>query len=185
MLKALARRWAKLRYRFNEEVKAETLLINARSSERTAEKTKLFVQQLEAKAEATDAQAASLEQGIKEVDEKMTTGFWQCEQGHEPAMSATKPDVIDGKIGDGTCPECQGKLKWASLATMNGQEKYENEKERREVEKMAEGSRQQAAEIRTEIKRREADIENHLAIAKSFNDQAKRTRDFAELLREL
>ena len=27
--------------------------------------------------------------------------------------------------------------------------------------------------------------ENHFAIAKSFNDQAKRTQDFAKLLREL
>ena len=34
-------------------------------------------------------------------------------------------------------------------------------------------------------KRQQADIENHLAISKSFNDQAKRTRDFAALLREI
>ncbi len=42
-----------------------------------------------------------------------------------------------------------------------------------------------AAAIRKEIDRQQGEIDNHYAIAKSFNDQAKRTQDFAKLLREL
>jgi hypothetical protein len=83
MSKGIAKWWAKLRYIWQEQVKAETLLINARASERTAEKVKAFIQQLHAKAEAADGQASTLEQGIKDVDEKMAKGFWQCENGHE------------------------------------------------------------------------------------------------------
>jgi uncharacterized protein YfcZ (UPF0381/DUF406 family) len=186
MLTFLARRWAKLRYRFQEEVKTETLLINARSSERTAEKTKLFIAQLRAKADAADAQAAAIEQNIKEVDEKMFLGFWQCENGHEASeVEGSDPDHNLSTDPNSRICKCGKRMKFISSESMTGQEKYENEKERREVEKLADGARQQAAEIRTEIKRQEGEIENHLAIAKSFNDQAKRTRDFAQLLREL
>lgn len=183
MLRLLAKRWAKLRYRFQEEVKSETLSINARSSERTAEKMKLFIQQLQAKADAADAQALGMEDNIKAVDEKMSKGFWQCEGGHEEPISAAFGGV-ELEISR-TCCSCQKSMKMVRTDLLTGQEQYENEKERKEVERMAEGARQKSAEIRTEIKRHEADIENHLAIAKSFNDQAKRTRDFAELLREL
>jgi hypothetical protein len=179
-----AKWFAKRRYIWQEQLKAETLSINARSSERTVEKLKAFIQQLQAKADAADAQALSLEQGIKEVDEKMAAGFWQCENGHE-WKPTTAFAGIEIQLPPKECYECHEPVKLIKVATMSGQEKYENEKERREVEKMAEGARQEAAAIRKEIERQQADIDNHLAIAKSFNDQAKRTRDFAELLREL
>ena len=140
MLTFLARRWAKLRYRFQEEVKTETLLINARSSERTAEKTKLFIQQLQAMGDATDAQAAAIEQNIKEVDEKMMAGFWQCENGDEEPIS-TAFAGIELEISR-TCSSCKKPMKMIRTDLLTGQEKYENEKERREVEKMADGARQ-------------------------------------------
>jgi hypothetical protein len=179
----IAKWWAKRRYIWQEQLKAETLLINARSSERAAEKIKAFIQQLQAKADVADAQATSLEQSIKEVDEKMSMGFWQCDNGHEEKIS-TAFAGIELEIAR-NCSRCHKPMKMVRTDLLTGQEQYENEKERREVEKMAEASRQEAAAIRKEIEHQQADIENHLAIAKSFNDQAKRTHDFAALLREL
>ena len=64
-------------------------------------------------------------------------------------------------------------MKLVRTDLLTGQEKYENEKERRDVEKMAEGARQEAAAIRKEIDRQQGEIDNHYAIAKSFNDHAK------------
>jgi hypothetical protein len=59
----------------------------------------------------------------------------------------------------------------AGIATMTGHEKYEPEKERKEA-------------VGTAAANRKA-VEEHEAAAKSFQAQAQRTRDFADLLRKL
>jgi hypothetical protein len=114
---------------------------------------------LQGKADAADAQASTLEQGVKDVDEKMAKGLFECKGGHEIQFIRGKKSVKQIAEDEKFCTGCGKPTKLVRTDLLTGQEKYDNEKERREVEKMAEASRQ-AAQIRKEIERQQGDIEN-------------------------
>jgi len=61
---------------------------------------------------------------------------------------------------------------------MTGQEKYESDRERREVEKMS-------VDYRAQAKQLETDIQGHEDTVKAFTKQPAQGREFVDLLRKL
>jgi|SRR5581483_619183 len=76
MLNLIAKRWAKTRYRFNQLTEAATNDLNAGLALRQEAKKRDLAARLTKDADEMDAR-------IKEVEEKLEKGFWECENGDE------------------------------------------------------------------------------------------------------
>jgi len=175
MIRVLAKWWAKKQYVWKQEVEAATADLHAGLSLKLAAEKRAKIAQL-------NKEADDIETNIKAVDEKLATGYWECENGHE---SENMPNVrpaqdrpanlcvvkVNGK-------ECGGEVNLVSQATMTGQDKYESDKERKEAEAMAENKRAQA-------KAEEENVKGSEQTAKYFQDQARNNRSISQKVRTL
>jgi hypothetical protein len=168
MIRLIAQWWARVQYVFKEEASAAVLELNSSAALYRAEERRKAAKQM-------NEQADGIEANIKEVDEKMEKGFWQCEAGHEKG-DAFLPEQVDDTTRKRL--ECKAPAKLIRADLMTGQEKYEAAKERKEAEGMAAGNRAAAKEHEDQIKGNED-------AAAMFKKQAKQAREFAELLRKL
>ena len=150
--------------------------------------------------ERLNKDADEIETNIKAVDEKLATGYWECENGHEfnaqcncagndgfalvHAQGCILEGVTlqDGKPTDSksvlNCPECSKPAKFISRTTVTGQEKYESDKERNEAQTIAENKRATA----------KAEEENAVGSEKAaqyFKGQAANNRQVADKIRAL
>lgn len=167
MFKFIAKRFAKTRYVFSQHVGAATNDLNAGLATRQAEEKRDLAASLTKDADTMDAR-------IKEMDEKLDKGFWECENGHEDSVPPPVPQAPGHEI---TCA-CGKTMKLVKRDLMTGQEKYESDKERGEAQKMAEDKRAQA-------KAAEEDAANSDKTAKYFRDLAESNRSVAERVRRL
>jgi hypothetical protein len=107
MFRFLAQWYAKARYVFNQETEAATNEINVGLASRRAKERRELVSQLRKEADEMDAR-------IKEVEEKLDKGFWECENGHELpdgfAVGSAKP-VSDISKAAVPCPQCGATMK--------------------------------------------------------------------------
>ena len=76
MLTFIAKRYAKLRYRFAQLTEAASNELNAGLALRNATEKRDLAAQLTKQADEMDART-------KELDGKLEKGFWECENGHE------------------------------------------------------------------------------------------------------
>ena len=177
MIRYFAKVWAKVRYVFNEEVAAANHEINANASAYRANERRQQIKEL-------TSQADSIEERIKDLDEKQEKGYWLCEDGHEFDASGYEGDLAKPEVaaaiayGHKKCATCGKPSNFIKRDLMTGQEKYESEKERKEAEQMMEG-------LRAQIQQQEENIKTHQEHEKAFRQQAQRTREFAGLLRKL
>ena len=132
MLRLFARWYPKRKYVFSQFVEAATNDLNAGLSLRLASEKRALIEEL-------NNEADDIEANIKAVDEKLTKGYWECENGHEVQLIKSKSPVPTD-----SCPECSKSLKLIKRDEMIGQEKYESDKERGEAEKIAAEKRVQA-----------------------------------------
>lgn len=164
MLKFIAKRWAKTRYVFNQHVEAATNDLNAGLALRTAADKRDLSARLTKEADEMDAR-------IKELDEKLDKGFWECEKGHENSDAQRMPCETGGDVA--ACIECKAPVKFIRRDQMTGQEKYESDKERGEAEKMA-------ADKRAQAKATEDSAAESEKASKYFRDLAQSNRAVAE-----
>ena len=169
MLRFIARVYAKLQLRFKQEVEAATNDLSASLAMRNGEEKR-------AKASALRAEADVMDARIKQVAEMEEKGFWLCENGHE----ATEGEAVvhTGKTKSESCPVCDAPWKFIKRALMTGQEKYESDKERNEVQSMADQRRRDAKEAE------EAAVECD-GTAKYIRGIAQSNRSVAEKIRAL
>jgi hypothetical protein len=169
MLRFIGRRWAKINYIFRQEKEAATNELLSKLALRTAGEHRDLAAKLGADADAMDAR-------IKELDEKLDQGFWECENGHESDASSGNTAV--DSTGQVPLCACNAPKKFIKRDQMTGQEKYESDKERGEAQKMADQKRAQA-------KAAEEDAANSEKTAKYFRDLAQSNRSVAERVRRL
>lgn len=164
MLKFLAKRYAKLQYRFRQLTEAETNELHAKLADRLAKEKRDVAAKLTKEADEMDAR-------IKEVSELEEKGYWLCENGHETTIHDTARD------GSDLCSACREKpAKFIKRDQMTGQEKYESDKERGEAEKIAKEKRQQA-------EAQEQSAQESDKAAKYFRSLAQNNRTVADKLR--
>lgn len=168
MLKFLANWRAKRRYVWKELFEAGIAELSAKAALKRAADTRDLVARMTKDADDIEAR-------IKEVTTMEENGFWMCEAGHESPLEYEEGSTIDTLTQ--TC-ECGAPAKLIKRETMTGQEKYESDKQRKEVETIL-------ANKRAEITAQESEIENQENTAKVFMKQANRGREFADLLRKL
>src|ERR1019366_10131236 len=100
-------------------------------------------------------EADEMDARIKEVAEMEEKGFWLCDDGHEDAKIPPVPQDDGHQI---TC-SCGKPMKLVKRDQMTGQEKYESDKERKEVEAIL-------ADKRKAIEGQKAELENQQNTAK-------------------
>jgi hypothetical protein len=168
MLKAFARWWARRRYIFKQDFEATLEELQAALSAQRAQEKRDAAAQLRKDAE-------DMESRVKEMAEMEERGFWLCENGHEHA-DVLLPETIDDLTR--RCLECKSPAKLICRDLMTGQEKYESDKQRKEVETMIANKRQLAEQY-------DKDAKGGDETAKHFTKQAASSRDVAERLRKL
>jgi len=133
MIRVLAQWWAKKQYIFKQEVEAATAELHAGLSLKLATEKRTLIEQLNNEADDIDT-------NIKAVDEKLATGYFECENGHE------KVGVLRQKLGgeERRCIECDAAVKYVSRELMTGQEKTQADRERNEAQTIAANKREQA-----------------------------------------
>jgi hypothetical protein len=166
MIRTLSQWAAKLYYIIKQEFQAEIADLHAGLSLNLAAEKRKLVEQLTREADEIEA-------NIKNVDEKLTAGYWECEDGHENAeCHPASPGEFPG------CIQCNKAVKLVKADQMTGQEKYESDKERKEAQKIADDKRATA-------KAEEENIKNSEQTAKYFKDQATNNRTIADKIRTL
>jgi hypothetical protein len=175
MLRLIARRWAKIKYIFSQEVEAASNELNAKlAASLSAEKRAL--------AARINKDADEIEQSIKDTDEKLEKGFWECENGHEsdsmPNVRPAKDRVANLCVVNVNGKECGAEVNIVRRSDMTGQEKYESDKERGEAQKIADSKRQQA-------KAEEENADNSERTGKYLQGLAQNNRTLAEKIRSL
>jgi hypothetical protein len=169
MIRALAKWAAKKYYVFNQEFQASTADLHAGLSLRLAGEKRELIEKL-------NKEADDIEANIKAVDEKLATGYWECENGHEEPQSTAFAE-IELEIAR-QCSTCHKPMKMVRRDLMTGQEKYESDREKAEAQKIATNKRAQA-------KAEEENAAGSEQTAKYFQDQAKNNRTIAERIRSL
>jgi hypothetical protein len=127
MIRVFAQWWAKKQYIFKQEVEAATAELYAGLSLKVATEKRAQIEQLNKEADDIDAT-------IKSVDDKLTTGDWECENGHEteiarPSQTSDSHMCVpswrrDASVGlrfatNGTIPICN-QLRSKSLRLTHG-----------------------------------------------------------------
>ncbi|HEY2471048.1 MAG TPA: hypothetical protein VGI45_24850 [Terracidiphilus sp.] len=167
MLKFITKRWAKIRYVFNQHVEAATNDLNASLALRTGDEKRTRAVSLKTEADEMDAR-------IKEVGALEERGYWLCENGHENTEAPAVPQDEGHQI---TCV-CGKLMKLIKRDLMAGQEKYESDKERGEAQKIADQKREQA-------KAEEDGAGESERTAKYFRNLAQGNRNVADKIRAL
>jgi hypothetical protein len=167
MLRAFATWFAKWSYVWNKEVDAGKNEWSARVAEQNAKASRDLIVKLKAEADAYEVR-------IKEVAEMEDRGFYLCENGHE-RDGAHYPGT---DIAAAKCVNCGAPAKHVKRSEMNGQEKYESDKDRKDAEKLLAGRREEIANKETEAGQQDA-------TAKYFRQQAESGRRLADNLRKL
>jgi hypothetical protein len=167
MIRTLARWWARRKYVWKIEIEAVTQDLQADLSAQRAKEKRDLATQL--RKEADD-----MEIRVKQMAEMEEKGFWLCDDGHE------KPDAfIPETEGEGrTCLDCHKPTKLIKRDQMTGQEQYESDKGRKEVETMI-------AEKRKLAEQHDTDAKGGDDTAKHFRGQAASSREVADRLRKL
>jgi hypothetical protein len=163
----LAQWWARRKYIWKQELEAVTEDLQASLSAQRAQEKRSAAVQLRKEAEDMEARVAQ----IAEMEDK---GFWQCEDGHE--QENTDPDSVP-KLSI-PCDQCNKPAKLVKRDLMTGQEKYESDKGRKEVETMIQNKRQTADQY-------DKDAQGGDDTAKHFRRQAASSREVADRLRKL
>ena len=170
MIRTLARWWARRRYIFKQEFEAALEDLQAALSAQRAKDKRDLAAQL--RKEADD-----METRVKQMAELEEKGFWLCEDGHENAdvryVSGSSPVKMDE-----VCLVCDKPAKFIKRSEMTGQEKYESDKGRKEVETMIANKRQTAEQY-------DKDAQGGDDTAKHFRRQAASSREVADRLRKL
>lgn len=182
MYRFIAKRYAKMRYRFNQEKEAETnMLHSALATRMTAEKRDLAAKLMK--------DADEIDATIKSMDEKLEKGFWECENGHENQQLCSCARQGDLAIvhsescrlanaKESLCPNCNAPAKFIKRDQMTGQEKYESDKARGEAVEIAKQKRDQAKAL-------EEEAANSEKTAKYFRELAQQNRGVADKIRRL
>jgi hypothetical protein len=194
MIRFFAKRYARVRYRFNQETEAASNDLNAGLATRLAKEKRTLVARLNAEADQMDAR-------ITEVGEMEEKGYWLCENGHEIQLSchcagnsgeaivhtaacplpddATKDgQPIANAVTSLRCDDCGKPMKYIRRDQMTGQEKYESDKERKDAEEIAKQKRDQA-------KAEEENAAQSEKTAQYFRGLAENNRKIAEKVRRL
>lgn len=172
MFRFIAKIFAKLQYRFRQEVEAESNELHALLAFRTAEDRRASASQFNVEADAMAAR-------IKEVAELEEKGYWLCENGHETQEPLESTAFAGVELDlNRYCPTCGKTVKFIKRSDMSGQEKYESDRERGDAQKMADQKRALAKE------HEEAAIESDRA-GKYFHDLAQKNRNVADKIRAL
>ena len=166
MLKFIAARYAKIQYRFRQLTEAATNELHAKLADQLVKEHRDKAAQLTKEAEQMDAR-------IKEMDEKLDKGFWECENGHESPSQFEEGAKVDTLTQ--TC-ECGSPAKLIKRSEMSGQEKYESDKERKEAEDIA-------TQKRAEAEQEEKSAQESEKAAQYFRGIAQNNRSVAEKLR--
>jgi hypothetical protein len=184
MLRILAKVWARLAYRWQNETQAHTAELNAGLSTRLAGQKHTLAAQL-------NKEADDIEKRIAEVSALEDAGYWLCVNGHERRLcscalfgqvaivhvTGCPLEPVNGVV---KCAEknCDKPMKLIKRELMSGQEKYESDKERGEAEKIVANKRQQA-------KAEEDNAAGSEKTAKYFLDQATNSRAVADKIKKL
>ena len=193
MVRTIAKIIAKWKYVLSQEVEAATAELHAGLSLKLAAEKRAQIEQLN--KEADDIYA-----NIKAVDEKLATGYWECENGHEfnaqcgcagnagLALVHTKGCILervtlqDGKPTDPnavmSCPTCFKRAKFISAGTMSAQDKTQSDRERNEAQTIAANKRAQA-------KAEEENVAGSEQTVQYFKKQAASNRQIADKIRTL
>jgi hypothetical protein len=182
MIRTLARWWARRKYVWKIEIEAVTQDLQADLSAQRAKEKRDLAAQL--RKESDD-----METRVKQMAEMEEKGFWLCEEGHEwpNRCSCALPDVepIVHSEGCRLCSingvvKCQNgqPMKLIKRDQMIGQEQYESDKGRKEVETMI-------AEKRKLADQHDTDAKGGEDTAKHFRGQAASSREVADRLRKL
>lgn len=167
MLTFIARRFAKLQYRFRQITEAETNELHAKLADQLAKEKREASANLTKEADEMDAR-------IKEVSDMEERGYWTCENGDE--ITEGEAAVLSGSARPERCPLCNAQGKFIKRDQMSGQEKYESDKERGEAQDIAKEKRQQA-------EAQEQSAQESDKAAKYFRQLAENNRSVAEKLR--
>ena len=167
MIRILAQWWARRKYRWATELEAGVADLQAALSAQRAQQKWDLAAQLRKEAEGMETRVSQ----IAEMEEK---GFFLCEYGHE-RDGAYYPgtDVVGAK-----CIDCGAPAKYIKRSEMTGQEKYESDKQRKDVETMIAEKRKLADQYATDAKGGDD-------TAKHFTRQAASSREVADRLRKL
>ena len=193
MIRSLARWYARRKYRWATELEAGVADLQAALSAQRAGQKRDMAAQLRKEAEGMEAHVASM----TEMEEK---GFWLCDNGHEKAdaflRTSLKPDFKEcddcaknpgspvlcddclKRRAGRTCLDCKAPTKFIKRDLMTGQEKYESDKQRKEVETMIAEKKKLADQYDTDAKGGED-------TAKHFTRQAASSREVADRLQKL
>ncbi len=184
MIRAIARFWAKLSYRWEQETSAARGELNAQLARRASAEKRDLVDQLNKEADDIEAR-------IKQVAEIEEKGFWMCENGHEITTDcgcaspdgpkfAHIADCIFNDFNSELCPRkgCGKPMKLVKRSEMSGQEKYESDKERKEAEKVM-------ADKRAQGNAEQQNADDGEKTAKYFQGQADTARALADKIRSL
>ena len=177
MIRTLARWWARRRYIFKQEFEAALEDLQAALSAQRAKEKRDLAAQL--RKESDD-----METRVKQMAEMEEKGFWLCDDGHEIPVSEgeTRHKEQDEEriVHDvrQSCSQCGKEAKLIKRSDMTGQEQYESDKGRKEVETMIAEKRKLAEQHDTDAKGGD-DTEKH------FRRQAASSREVADRLRKL
>ena len=167
MIRSFAQWWARRKFIWKIEIEAVTQDLQAALSAQRAKEKRDLATQL--RKEADD-----METRVTQMAAMEENGFWLCDDGHE------KPDAfIPETEGEGrTCLDCHKPTKFIKRSEMTGQEQYESDKGRKEVETMI-------AEKRKLADQHDTDVKGGEDTAKHFRRQATSSREVADRLRKL
>jgi hypothetical protein len=169
MIRLLARFWAKWEYVWKHETEAARNDLNAGLALKTADDKRALVK-------AFEDEAAVMKKRVAKVTEMEGKGFWLCEDGHEEPLS-TAFEGIELELSR-NCSSCQKPMKHIRRDLMTGQEKYESDKDRNDVEKMIKEKRQLAEAEKDNVKGSED-------ASKYFRNLATHGRQTADKIRAL
>lgn len=167
MIRMLARWWARRKFIWKIEIEAVTQDLQADLSAQRAKEKRDLAAQL--RKEADD-----METRVKQMAAMEEKGFWLCDNGHEKADAFIPEAEGEGR----TCLDCHKPTKFIKRDQMTGQEQYESDKGRKEVETMI-------AEKRKLADQHETDAKGGDDTAKHFRGQAASSREVADRLRKL
>ena len=169
MIRVLAQWWAKRQYIWKQEVEAATAELHAGLSLKLATEKRAQIEQLNKEADDIDA-------NIKNVDDQLAKGYWECENGHEEPQS-TAFAGIELEIAR-TCSICQKPMKMVRADLMTAQEKTQADRERNEAQTIA-------ANKRTQAKAEEENVTGSEQTVQYFKKQAASNRQIADRIRTL
>ncbi|HMH13509.1 MAG TPA: hypothetical protein VK578_10415 [Edaphobacter sp.] len=156
-------------------MEAATSDLHAGLSLRLAGEKRTLIEQL-------NKDADEIEANIKAMDEKLATGYWECENGHEmdePARYEPTQNIPESakSMGVSYC-KCGSTMRFIQRDQMTGQQKTQSDRERNEAQTIA-------ANKRATAKAEEENAVGSEKAAQYFKGQAANNRQVADKIRAL